>query len=83
MIQINLRDYYPFYESGYFVEVSDEVVALLLAHMRNEAAYRLRAYRHKAYYSLDQGEGIEHDANIYKLLCPIDLTSIGFFHVVF
>ena len=29
---------------------------------RKEAAYRLRTYRHKAYYSLDRNDGIEHEA---------------------
>lgn len=34
---------------------------------RKEAAYRLRTYRHKAYYSLDCGDGIEHEAIFFAL----------------
>ena len=29
---------------------------------RKEAAYRLRTYRHKAYYSLDRDDGLEYEA---------------------
>lgn len=52
MAIINLRDYYPFYTSDYFMEVSDEVAEMFKEFDRKEAAYRLRTYRHKAYYSL-------------------------------
>lgn len=62
MKTINLRDYYPFYKSDRFIEVTDEIADLLLEYIRFEAAYQLRTYRHKAYYSLDRSDGIEHDA---------------------
>lgn len=62
MTTINLRDIYPFYTSDYFVEVPDEVAAAMAEFDRKEAAYRLRTYRHKAYYSLDRDDGIEHAA---------------------
>ena len=52
MAIINLRDYYPFYTSDCFMEVSDEVAEMFKEFDRKEAAYRLRTYRHKAYYSL-------------------------------
>ena len=34
---------------------------VLDAYEHAEAAYYLRRYRHKAYYSLDRGDGIEND----------------------
>ncbi len=52
MAIINLRDYYPFYTSDYFMEVPEDVVEMFKEFDRKEAAYRLRTYRHKAYYSL-------------------------------
>ena len=54
MAIINLRDYYPFYTSDCFMEVSEEVAEIFKEFDRKEAAYRLRTYRHKAYYSLDR-----------------------------
>ena len=39
---------------------------------RKEAAYRLRTYRHKAYYSLDRDDGIEHEA-LFVALSPCEL----------
>jgi RNA polymerase sigma-70 factor (ECF subfamily) len=68
MKRINLRDYYPFYTSDCFIEVPDEVVAMLHDFELREAAYRLRTYRHKAYYSLDRDEGAEHDLLFVELL---------------
>ena len=50
MAIINLRDYYPFYTSDCFMEVSEEVAEMFKEFERKEAAYRLRTYRHKAYY---------------------------------
>lgn len=48
MAIINLRDYYPFYTSDYFMEVPEDVVEMFKEFDRKEAAYRLRTYRHKA-----------------------------------
>lgn len=59
---INLRDIYPHYTQDCFVEVTDEVADLFSEFDHKEAAYRLRTYRHKAYYSLDRNDGIEHEA---------------------
>ena len=47
MAIINLRDYYPFYTSDCFMEVSEEVAEMFKEFDRKEAAYRLRTYRHK------------------------------------
>ena len=69
MAIINLRDYYPFYTSDCFMEVSDEVAEMFKEFDRKEAAYRLRTYRHKAYYSLDRDDGLEHEA-VFVALSP-------------
>ena len=60
MKEINLREYYPFYTNDMIVEVPDEVADLLYRFKLNEAAYYLRTYRHKAFYSLDCDDGIEY-----------------------
>lgn len=67
MTTINLRDYYPFYTSDCFIDVSEEIADMLREADRREAAYRLRTYRHKAYYSLDRRDGIEHEAIFFAL----------------
>lgn len=59
---INLRDFYPFYTHDCFIEVTDEIADLFTECAHKEAAYKLRTYRHKAYYSLDREDGIEHEA---------------------
>ena len=60
---INLRKYYPYYYTkDVFMEVSDDVAEAMLLATRQENNYRQRTYRHKAYYSLDRGDGIENDA---------------------
>lgn len=64
---INLRDIYPHYTQDCFVEVTDEVADLFSEFDHKEAAYRLRTYRHKAYYSLDRNDGIEHEAIFFAL----------------
>ncbi len=47
---INLRKHYPFLKEDCFVEVTDEVAEVFLLADRQENNYRLRTYRHKAYY---------------------------------
>lgn len=61
MKKINLRDYYPFYQADFFIEVADEIALSLKRFDLDESAYQLRTYRHKAYYSLDRNDGIEHE----------------------
>ena len=74
MAIINLRDYYPFYTSDCFMEVSEEVAEMFKEFDRKEAAYRLRTYRHKAYYSLDRDDGLEHEA-LFVALSPHELYA--------
>ncbi len=69
MTKINLRDYYPdSYTADCIIEVPDEVAAVMDSYERTEAAYYLRRYRHKAYYSLDRGDGMENDVLFVSFL---------------
>ena len=73
MAKINLRKYYPdYYDTDFIIEVPDEVAALMDSYEHAEAAYYLRRYRHKAYYSLDRGDGIEHDM-LFVSLSPCEI----------
>ena len=54
------------------MEVSEEVAEMFKEFDRKEAAYRLRTYRHKAYYSLDRDDGLEHEA-VFVSLSPHEL----------
>ena len=72
MAKINLRDYYPFYQYDCYIEVSDEVGKALMELDRLEAAYQRRMYRNKAQYSLDRGDGIEHDI-LFVSLSPWEI----------
>lgn len=73
MRKINLRDYYPdYYTADSLIEVPDEVAALMDSYEHAESAYYLRRYRHKAYYSLDRGDGIEHDI-LFVFLSPCEI----------
>lgn len=59
---INLKEFYPFYLCDTIIEVSDEIGAVLLESKREEKNYIDRLSYHKAYYSLDRGDGIENEA---------------------
>ena len=62
MTTINLKDFYPWYMTDEYIEVSDEVAAELRASKLAEAAYAERVRYNKAYYSLDCDDGIEYSA---------------------
>ena len=72
MKKINLREYYPLYTQDTIVEVPDEVADLLREYKLAEAAYILRTYRHKAYFSLDYDKNVERDALVI-VLAPEDV----------
>ena len=48
MAKINLRDYYPFYNSDFFVEISDEIKDALLEAERLEKNYIRRRFYNKS-----------------------------------
>lgn len=66
---INLRDFYPYYTCDALVEVADEIGAVLLESKWEEKNYWNRLGYHKAYYSLDRGDGIEYDT-VEKPMTP-------------
>ena len=63
MQKINLRDLYPdVYKTDVFVDVAEEVLAVIQSQQQADAAYERRKFRYKAHYSLDREDGIENDA---------------------
>ena len=66
MTTINLKDFYPWYMTDEYIEVSDEVAAELRASKLAEAAYAERVRYNKAYYSLDCDDGIEYSACVHE-----------------
>ena len=68
---INLRDIYPHYTQDCFVEVTDEVADLFSEFDHKEAAYRLRTYRHKAYFSLDYDVNVA--LSMHKTIDPSEI----------
>lgn len=75
MKEINLREYYPdFYTTDYIIEVPDEVLETMQEAVRKENAYQRRRFRHKAHYSLDRDDGIEH-STLYQALTPQDICE--------
>jgi len=72
MAKINLRDYYPFYNTDLFIDIPDEVAAVLAEAERLERNYIRRMFWNKAQYSLDADDGIEHDA-LFVSLSPCEV----------
>ncbi len=72
MAKINLRDYYPFHNADLFIDIPDEVAAALAEAERLERNYLRRMFWNKAQYSLDAGDGIEHDA-LFVSLAPCEV----------
>lgn len=61
MKKINLRELYPdAYTTDFFVNVTEDVLEMIRASERAEAAYERKMYRYKAQYSLDCENGIEN-----------------------
>lgn len=58
---INLREFYPYYTCDSLIDVPDEIGAVLLESKRAEKNYWNRLGYHKAYFSLDRGDGIENE----------------------
>lgn len=72
MAKINLRMLYNYYKEDSFVEVSEELLAILLRFERMEHAQRRRQHRYRAYLSLDREDGIERNV-IVAALSPADI----------
>lgn len=73
MKKLNLRKLYPlYYTEDCCIEVSDEVAEQIEKSDRTEHAYRERTRVHKAYYSLDAGDGIEKDI-LFVQMSPTEI----------
>ncbi|MEG2823028.1 MAG: sigma-70 family RNA polymerase sigma factor, partial [Lachnospiraceae bacterium] len=62
MKTINLKDYYAHIGIDTYIDVPDEVFNIFEEYRKAEQAYHSRINYHKAYYSLDRDDGIEHSA---------------------
>lgn len=72
MKRVNLKDMYPLYNEDCFIEVTDAVAAELEISRRTEHAQYRYIYRNKAQFSLDQGDGIEHDI-LFASHSPVEI----------
>ena len=72
MKKINLKDYYAHISIDTYIEIPDEVFDIFEEHRKAEQAYQSRIRYHKAYYSLDRGDGIEHSA-LFVSLSPDEI----------
>ncbi len=72
MAKINLRDFYPFYNSDLFIEIPDEVETALLEAEHLEKNYIRRRFYNKAHYSLDANDGIEKNI-LFVSLSPCEI----------
>lgn len=72
MKKINLKDYYSQITTDTYIEIPDEVFNIFEEYRKAEQAYQSRIRYHKAYYSLDRGDGIEHSA-LFVSLSPDEI----------
>ena len=72
MKKINLKDYYAHISTDTYIDIPDEVFDIFEEHRKAEQAYQSKLYYHKAYYSLDRGDGIEHSA-LFVSLSPDEI----------
>ncbi|MFP3156504.1 sigma-70 family RNA polymerase sigma factor [Lachnospiraceae bacterium ZAX-1] len=72
MKKINLKDYYAHIPTDTYIDIPDEVFDVFEVHRKKEQAYQSKIRYHKAYYSLDRGDGIEHSA-LFVSLSPDEI----------
>ena len=72
MKKINLKDYYSHITVDTYMDIPDEVFNIFEEYRKAEQAYQSRIRYHKAYYSLDRGDGIEHSA-LFVSLSPDEI----------
>ena len=72
MKRINLKDFYPFYEEDCYVDVPDELAALMQEYERQERAYTEKTRYHKAYYSLERDPSLEKSVR-YVSMSPEEI----------
>lgn len=62
MRTINLKEYYEHITRDTYIDIPDEVYEVFEKSRKDEEAYQSKVYYHKAFYSLDRDDGIEHSA---------------------
>lgn len=67
-----MKDYYDHIGIDTYIDVPDEVFNIFEEYRKAEQAYQSRIRYHKAYYSLDRGDGIEHSA-LFVSLSPDEI----------
>ncbi|MBS5083815.1 MAG: sigma-70 family RNA polymerase sigma factor [Clostridiales bacterium] len=72
MKRINFKKYYDHITTDAYHDVPDEVFNILEEYRKAEQAYRSKINYHKAYYSLDLDDGIEHSA-LFVSLSPDEI----------
>lgn len=72
MKKVNFKRYYDHITTDTYHDVPDEVFNILEEYRKAEQAYHSRIRYHKAYYSLDRGDGIEHSA-LFVSLSPDEI----------
>lgn len=72
MKRINLKAYYDHITEDTYIDVPDEVFNIFEEYRKAEQAYQSRIQYHKAYYSLDRGDGIEHSV-LFVSLSPDEI----------
>ena len=72
MKRINLKDYYENISIDTYIDIPDEVYDIFEAYRKTEQAYQSKIHYHKAYYSLDRDDGIEHRA-LFVSLSPDEI----------
>ncbi len=72
MKKMNLKDYYDYIIADTYIDVPDKVFDIFEEYRKAEQAYQSRMHYHKAYYSLDRGDGIEHRA-LFVSLSPDEI----------
>ena len=72
MKRINLKDYYDHISIDTYIDIPDEVYDIFETYRKAEQAYQSKIHYHKAYYSLDRDDGIEHRA-LFVSLSPDEI----------
>lgn len=72
MKRVNFKKYYDHITTDTYHDVPDEVFNILEEYRKAEQAYQSKINYHKAYYSLDRDDGIEHSA-LFVSLSPDEI----------
>lgn len=72
MKRINLKDYYGHITADIYIDIPDEVFNIFEEYRKAEQAYHSKINYHKAHYSLDRNDGIEHSA-LFVSLSPDEI----------